>query len=90
MKRIFDISSSFIGLFIFSPLLLSAMFLVWKEDKKTPFYIAKRVGKHEKVFNMVKLSSNVYLGNVLFYMLYISLIFYNYIIIENYNFKDSI
>ena len=59
MKRIFDISFSFIGLIIFSPLLISAMFLVWKEDKKTPFYIAKRVGKNEKVFNMVKLRSMV-------------------------------
>jgi lipopolysaccharide/colanic/teichoic acid biosynthesis glycosyltransferase len=59
MKRLFDFLASAFGLLAFSPLLLGAMFLVWWQDKHSPFYIAKRVGKGGKPFNMVKLRSMV-------------------------------
>jgi lipopolysaccharide/colanic/teichoic acid biosynthesis glycosyltransferase len=59
IKRIFDISVSFIGLLALSPILLPVIFLVWNQDKSSPFYIAPRVGEGEKLFNMFKLRSMV-------------------------------
>ncbi len=35
------------------------MFLIWRQDKSSPFYIADRVGKNGKSFRMVKLRSMV-------------------------------
>jgi lipopolysaccharide/colanic/teichoic acid biosynthesis glycosyltransferase len=35
------------------------MYLVWKQDKHSPFYVAPRVGKDGKPFKMVKLRSMV-------------------------------
>jgi lipopolysaccharide/colanic/teichoic acid biosynthesis glycosyltransferase len=40
IKRLVDIFASFFGLLFVSPILLLVMFLVWKEDKRSPFYIA--------------------------------------------------
>ena len=59
IKRSFDIFTSFFGLLFFSPILMIAMFLVWKKDKKSPFYIAPRLGKNGIPFKMVKLRSMV-------------------------------
>jgi len=59
IKRLVDILASFFGLLIFSPILLPVMFLVWKEDGKSPFYIASRSGKNSTTFRMVKLRSMV-------------------------------
>lgn len=59
IKRLFDITISFFGLLVTTPILLLAMLLVWKEDKKSPFYIAPRSGKGGKVFFMIKLRSMV-------------------------------
>jgi lipopolysaccharide/colanic/teichoic acid biosynthesis glycosyltransferase len=59
MKRVFDIGLSAIGLILASPVLLPVMFLVWNEDKHSPFYIAPRVGRGEQPFRMVKLRSMV-------------------------------
>lgn len=59
MKRLFDILGSSIGLIIASPVLCPVMFLVWKQDKHSPFYVAPRVGKDGKSFKMVKLRSMV-------------------------------
>ena len=57
IKRLVDILASFFGLLFFSPILLPAMFLIWKEDKKSPFYITPRLGKNGKSFKMIKLRS---------------------------------
>jgi len=57
IKRLFDILASLFGLLITSPILLLVMFLVWKEDKGSPFYIALRSGRNGATFNMVKLRS---------------------------------
>jgi lipopolysaccharide/colanic/teichoic acid biosynthesis glycosyltransferase len=59
MKRLFDIIASFFGLLFTAPLLLPVMFLVWYQDKRSPFYIAPRVGKNERIYRMVKLRSMV-------------------------------
>ena len=57
IKRLVDILASFFGLLFFSPILLPAMFLIWKEDKKSPFYVRPRLGKNGKSFKMIKLRS---------------------------------
>lgn len=57
MKRLLDIFASFFGLVVFSPVLIPVMFLVWNEDKGSPFYLAPRVGKGGEIFKMVKMRS---------------------------------
>ena len=57
IKRLVDILTSFFGLLFFSPILLPAMFLIWKEDKRSPFYVRPRLGKNGKSFKMIKLRS---------------------------------
>ena len=57
MKRIFDILISFFGLLVSLIIILPVLFLIWVHDKKSPFYIAPRVGRNEKIFKMVKLRS---------------------------------
>ena len=59
IKRLVDILASFFGLLFFSPILLPAMFLIWKEDKRSPFYVRPRLGKNGKSFKMIKLRSMV-------------------------------
>ena len=59
IKRLVDILASLFGLLITSPILLPVIFLVWKEDKKSPFYIAPRSGRNGTIFKMVKLRSMV-------------------------------
>jgi len=59
MKRILDFSLSLIGLVIASPILLPTIFLVWIQDWHSPFYIAPRVGKNERLFKMLKLRSMI-------------------------------
>lgn len=57
MKRLMDIFFSLLGLTLASPILLIFMLFVWFQDRHNPFYIAPRVGKDGKIFNMVKLRS---------------------------------
>jgi lipopolysaccharide/colanic/teichoic acid biosynthesis glycosyltransferase len=59
MKRFFDILISGLALILASPVLIPVMFLVWIQDWHSPFYIAARVGKKERLFKMVKLRSMV-------------------------------
>jgi len=59
IKRLLDITLSLVGLVIASPILLPVMFLVWKQDRYSPFYVAERMGKKEKPFKMVKLRSMI-------------------------------
>lgn len=59
IKRLLDIVLSLIGLVIASPILLPVMYLVWKQDRHSPFYVAERMGKKEKPFKMVKLRSMI-------------------------------
>jgi lipopolysaccharide/colanic/teichoic acid biosynthesis glycosyltransferase len=59
MKRLFDIVGSSLGLIAASPVLCPVMFLVWRQDGHSPFYVAPRVGKGGKPFKMVKLRSMI-------------------------------
>lgn len=57
--RLLDITLSAVGLTLFSPVMLVAMFLVWWQDGFSPFYIANRVGRGGQPFRMVKLRSMI-------------------------------
>ena len=57
MKRLFDIFISLLGLVILSPVLLTFMYLVYRQDNHSPFYVASRVGKNGVMFKMLKLRS---------------------------------
>ena len=59
MKRLFDFIASFLGLLAASPVLLPVMFLVWRQDRHSPFYVAPRVGQNGEPFKMMKLRSMV-------------------------------
>lgn len=59
LKRIFDVVGSACGLLVASPVLLPVMFLVWKQDGHSPFYVAPRIGRNDRPFRMVKLRSMV-------------------------------
>lgn len=59
MKRLFDIIASALGLLLASPILLPVLFLVWWQDKHSPFYVAARTGKGDQPFKMVKLRSMI-------------------------------
>jgi lipopolysaccharide/colanic/teichoic acid biosynthesis glycosyltransferase len=59
LKRLFDFTASAFGLLIASPVLLPVMFLVWRQDGHSPFYVAPRVGRNDKSFKMIKLRSMV-------------------------------
>lgn len=58
-KRLLDFVAALIGLTLLSPILLPVMFLVWWEDKHSPFYVAPRVGRNGRPFHMVKMRSMV-------------------------------
>ena len=55
IKRIIDIVFSFVGLLLFSPILILFLILVWRNDKKSPLYISSRIGKNGKIFNLIKI-----------------------------------
>lgn len=59
IKRLFDILGSVFGLALGSPLLLPAIFLVWWQDRHSPFYVAPRVGRNDQPFKMIKLRSMI-------------------------------
>ncbi len=59
MKRLLDILGAVIGLVLASPVLLPVMFLIWWQDKHSPFYVAPRMGRSERPFRMVKLRSMI-------------------------------
>ena len=59
MKRLLDFLISLTGLIICSPILVPIIIIVWIQDWHSPFYIANRVGKGDKVFKMIKLRSMI-------------------------------
>lgn len=56
-KRLLDVAVALAGLIVASPVLLPVILLVWMQDYRSPFYIAPRVGRNGRLFNMVKLRS---------------------------------
>jgi len=59
IKRLFDILISLFGLLLLSPILIVFMYLIYRQDKASPFYMAPRAGKNNTTFKMVKLRSMV-------------------------------
>ncbi len=59
VKRLMDITVAAAGLLILSPILITVAFIVFLQDFHNPLYIAHRVGKQRKMFNMVKLRSMI-------------------------------
>jgi lipopolysaccharide/colanic/teichoic acid biosynthesis glycosyltransferase len=59
VKRLMDITAAAAGLLILSPILITVAFIVYLQDFHNPLYIAPRVGKQRKMFNMVKLRSMI-------------------------------
>lgn len=57
MKRLLDITLASVGLLIASPVLVPVLFLIYWQDKHSPFYVAPRMGRGEKPFKMIKLRS---------------------------------
>ena len=60
VKRIFDFILSLIGLIALSPILFIFILLIWLQDRHSPFYVAPRVGKNGKIFNIVKLRTMIF------------------------------
>ena len=58
-KRLFDILVSLFGLLLLSPILIVLIYLIYRQDKASPLYIAPRVGKRNIIFKIVKLRSMV-------------------------------
>lgn len=59
IKRSIDILLSSLGLACSFPVLATVAFLVWWQDKHSPFFMAVRVGKAGREYRMVKLRSMV-------------------------------
>jgi lipopolysaccharide/colanic/teichoic acid biosynthesis glycosyltransferase len=59
MKRFCDIISAFVGLLLFSPVMLTAALLIKCEDRGPVFYRGTRVGMHGKPFRMFKFRTMV-------------------------------
>ena len=59
MKRLFDIFFSFFGLIAVAPAIAVFSLLIWLQDRRSPFYIAERIGKNFIPFRMIKLRSMV-------------------------------
>lgn len=59
IKRIFDLVLSIILILLFSPLFILFSFFIWKQDWYSPFYVAPRIGKNEKIYKMIKFRSMV-------------------------------
>lgn len=58
-KRAMDIAAASLGLISSAPIMLPAMFLVWRQDRNSPFYISQRVGQGGSDFRMIKLRSMI-------------------------------
>ena len=59
LKRTLDLLVSSLGLIILSPILLSFSIIIYLNDFESPFYIAPRVGKGSKLFNIIKFRSMI-------------------------------
>lgn len=58
-KRLLDILISGFGLIVASPVVIPILVLIWLQDFHSPFYIAPRVGRKGKTFQMLKVRSMV-------------------------------
>jgi lipopolysaccharide/colanic/teichoic acid biosynthesis glycosyltransferase len=59
MKRSLDLILALLALVILLPVAIVIAALIWSQDRKSPFYVASRMGKGGKPFKMVKFRSMV-------------------------------
>jgi len=59
MKRVLDIILSALGTLILGPVIAFFALVIWLQDRRNPFYVAKRVGREGQPFAMIKLRSMV-------------------------------
>ena len=59
LKRILDMVVAASALLLLSPFLAIILFLIWSQDRHSPFYIALRAGVGGSPFKMVKIRSMV-------------------------------
>ena len=59
LKRPFDISLSFVGLILSSPLWILFGLMIWLEDRGPIFYKQERIGKNGKIFKALKFRSMI-------------------------------
>jgi lipopolysaccharide/colanic/teichoic acid biosynthesis glycosyltransferase len=59
MRRLLDIVAAAAGLTLLALPLAVILFLVWRQDRHSPFYIADRAGRGGAPFRMVKIRSMV-------------------------------
>jgi lipopolysaccharide/colanic/teichoic acid biosynthesis glycosyltransferase len=59
MKRVFDVVVSGVALVVLSPILAVVGLAIFLQDYHSPFYIAPRMGRGERIFRMVKFRSMV-------------------------------
>ena len=56
-KRIIDIFGSLLGIIILSPIILLTLIITSCTSKGGPFFIQERLGRHKKIFRMIKFRS---------------------------------
>jgi lipopolysaccharide/colanic/teichoic acid biosynthesis glycosyltransferase len=56
-KRLFDLLFSLTVLILTAPIMLTALFLVWAQDRHSPIFRARRVGRGDSDFTMMKIRS---------------------------------
>jgi lipopolysaccharide/colanic/teichoic acid biosynthesis glycosyltransferase len=59
VKRSVDLLVGFIAILVLSPLVVLLAVLIWLGDRRSPFYVAQRVGRNGQLFKMVKLRSMI-------------------------------
>jgi len=59
LKRAMDVGVATSGLIVLSPVILTALGLVWLQDFKSPLYMGERVGRRGRGFRMAKIRSMV-------------------------------
>jgi len=59
MKRVFDIVFALLGLTAVSPVLFVLCFLIWLQDRHSPLYTPKRMGRGEIPYRIIKIRSMV-------------------------------
>lgn len=59
IKRFLDISISLVVLILSFPLIIFFLILTYLQDYNSPIFMAKRVGKNFKIFNMIKIRSMI-------------------------------
>ena len=59
VKRALDLTVALLALVVLSPLFAAILFLVWRQDGHSPFYVADRAGRDGRPFKMIKIRSMV-------------------------------